>query len=134
MKQAEDKWNASISDRDMDAVFTALAHETRRRILDCVKENPGAAVGEIAAHFDVSRIAVMKHLAVLEQADLLISQKDGRTRRLYFNAAPIQMIYDRWTTDYSAYWAGELTRLKYLAEARASELHATPAKRGSKND
>ncbi|MCA8887568.1 MAG: helix-turn-helix transcriptional regulator [Parvularculaceae bacterium] len=134
MKQAADKQGAIPSDRDMDAVFTALAHETRRRILDRVKQSPGAAVGEIAAHFDVSRIAVMKHLAVLEDADLLISQKDGRTRRLYFNAAPIQMIYDRWTTDYSAYWAGELTRLKYLAEARAGEPQATPAKRGSKND
>ncbi|HBS34143.1 MAG TPA: transcriptional regulator, partial [Parvularcula sp.] len=65
------------------------------------------------------RIAIMKHLAVLEAANLIVSQKDGRTRRLFFNAAPIRMIYDRWTDDYSGYWAGELTRLKYLAEARA---------------
>lgn len=107
------------ADRDMDAVFAALAHETRRRILDALRERPGAGVGEIAAEFDVSRIAVMKHLAVLEEANLIVSQKDGRTRRLWFNAAPIRMIYDRWTDDYSGYWSGELTRLKYLAEARA---------------
>ena len=106
-------------DRDMDAVFAALAHETRRRILDLLRNQPGAGVGVIAAEFDVSRIAIMKHLAVLEAANLIVSQKDGRTRRLYFNAAPIRMIYDRWTDDYSGYWAGELTRLKYLAEARA---------------
>jgi predicted transcriptional regulator len=106
-------------DRDMDAVFAALAHESRRRILDALKQRPGANVGEIANLFDVSRIAVMKHLAVLEEANLIVSQKSGRTRRLYFNAAPIRMIYDRWTDDYSGYWAGELTRLKYLAEARA---------------
>jgi DNA-binding transcriptional ArsR family regulator len=111
----------------MDAVFAALAHETRRQILDLVKQSPGAGVGEIAAHFDVSRIAIMKHLAVLEAANLLISQKDGRTRRLHFNAAPIQMIYDRWTSDYSAYWAGELTRLKYVAEARAENEKTTKA-------
>lgn len=134
MKSDASNEESPLSDRDMDAVFTALAHETRRRILDRVKQNPGAAVGEIAALFDVSRIAVMKHLAVLEEADLLISQKDGRTRRLYFNAAPIQMIYDRWTTDYSAYWAGELTRLKYLSEARAGVQNQSPAKKGSKND
>ena len=108
------------AEKDMDAVFSALAHETRRRILDVLKARPGAGVGEIAAEFDVSRIAIMKHLAVLEQANLIVSQKDGRTRRLWFNAAPIQMIHERWTTDYSAYWAGELTRLKYHAEARAT--------------
>ncbi len=96
-------------DMDMDAVFAALAHKTRRRLLDALKARPGAGVGEIASAFDVSRIAIMKHLAVLEGANLVISQKDGRTRRLWFNAAPIRMIYDRWTADYSAYWAGELT-------------------------
>lgn len=107
-------------DRDMNAVFAALAHETRRRILDLLRDQPGAGVGTIAAEFDVSRIAIMKHLAVLEEANLIVSQKDGRTRRLYFNAAPIRMIYDRWTDEFSGHWAGELTRLKYLAEARAA--------------
>lgn len=110
---------SAARDKEMDAVFAALAHETRRRILDLLRDRPGAGVGEIALEFDVSRIAVMKHLAVLEEAGLIVSQKDGRTRRLYFNAAPIRMIYERWTDDYSGYWAGEITRLKYLAEARA---------------
>jgi len=108
--------------RDMDAVFQALANEHRRRMLDIVKDQPGLAVGLLASHFDVSRIAVMKHLNVLESAGLVISEKEGRTRRLYFNATPIQMIHDRWTTQYSAYWAGNLTRIKYLAEARAQGL------------
>jgi predicted transcriptional regulator len=114
-----------ISDRDMDAVFQALAHESRRRMLDMVKNEPGIGVGALAGEFDVSRIAVMKHLTVLEDANLIISQKDGRTRKLYFNAAPIQMIHDRWTSEYSAYWAGQMTRIKYLAEAR----HETPKDR-----
>ena len=107
-----------LNDHDMDAVFQALAHESRRHMLDIVKQEPGISVGALANEFDVSRIAVMKHLAVLEAAGLIISEKDGRTRKLYFNAAPIQMIHDRWTTEYSAYWAGQLTRIKYLAEAR----------------
>jgi len=108
-----------LDDRDMDAVFQALAHQSRRRMLDTVKECPGIGVGALATEFDVSRIAVMKHLGILEQAGLLISEKDGRTRRLYFNAVPIQMIHDRWTTEYSAYWSGNLARLKYLSELRA---------------
>ncbi|HNP36041.1 MAG TPA: helix-turn-helix domain-containing protein [Woeseiaceae bacterium] len=103
----------------MDAVFQALAHESRRRILDTVKARPGIGVGTLASEFDVSRIAVMKHLRVLEQGDLIVSEKEGRTRRLYFNAVPIQLIHERWTTEYSAYWSGNLTRIKYLAEIRA---------------
>lgn len=104
----------------LDAVFAALAHETRRRILDLLKARPGSGVGDVAAEFDVSRIAIMKHLQVLEDAQLIVSEKRGRIRRLYFNAAPIRMIYDRWTDDFSGYWAGELTRLKYAAEKRAN--------------
>jgi DNA-binding transcriptional ArsR family regulator len=110
-----------LNARDMDTVFQALAHASRRRMLDIVKDEPGIGVGALAAAFDVSRIAVMKHLAVLEEAGLIVSEREGRTRRLYFNAAPIQMIHDRWTSEYSAYWAGQLTRIKYRAEAHAAD-------------
>lgn len=113
-----------VNDAQMDAVFQALAHATRRHMLDIVKQKPGVNVGQLASDFDVSRIAVMKHLAVLDDARLIISEKQGRTRKLYFNAAPIQMIHERWTTEYSAYWAGQLTRIKYFSEMRdAAEKH-----------
>lgn len=101
----------------MTAIFHALAHETRRRIMDVLKARPGIAVGELAQEFDVTRIAVMNHLAVLEQAGLVVSQKDGRSRRLWLNAAPIQMINDRWLDDYAGHWARKLTGIKYAAEA-----------------
>jgi len=108
----------------MDAVFQALAQTSRRRMLDIVKQQPGIGVGALASDFDVSRIAVMKHLAVLEQAGLIVSEKHGRVRKLYFNAAPIQMIHERWTSEYSAYWAGQLTRIKYIAEAKEHDTGA----------
>ena len=100
----------------MDAVFHALASGTRRQMLDIVSEQPGCNVSAVCRHFDVSRIAVMKHLAVLEKANLVISEKTGRSRTLYFNPVPIQMIHERWTTEYSALWAGEMTTLKYRLE------------------
>ena len=106
-----------MNPNSMGSVFAALAHTSRRRILDIVRENGGCSVNDVAAHFDISRIAVMKHLRVLEEAGLLISEKEGRTRHLYFNAVPIQMIYDRWTSEYSALWASKLTRLKYSVES-----------------
>lgn len=101
----------------MDAVFRALASEPRRRMLDIVKNRPGCNVNDVSAAFDMSRIAVMKHLRQLEEAELILSRKEGRDRRLYHNAVPIQMIYDRWTTEYSALWAGRMTAIKYRVEA-----------------
>lgn len=105
-----------ITSEGMDDIFHALAHQTRRRILDLVRDAPGLAVGELAKQFDVSRIAVMNHLTVLERAGLVISEKAGRSRRLYLNAAPIQLIHDRWLNDFSAHWASRLTAIKFAAE------------------
>jgi len=118
-----------INNRDMDNVFQALAHRSRRRMLDIVKDQPGIGVGALASQFDVSRIAVMKHLAIIEAAGLVISEKQGRVRKLYFNVAPIQMIHDRWTTEYSAYWAGHLTRIKYIAESKQGVKEKDPLKK-----
>jgi DNA-binding transcriptional ArsR family regulator len=102
----------------MDAAFHALAHPVRRRILDIVRADAGANVSAVSAHFEMSRIAVMKHLNVLEESDLLVSEREGRERRLYFNIVPIQMIYDRWTSRYSSLWGERLTDLKYAVETR----------------
>ena len=100
----------------MDLVFHALASRPRRKILDIVKATPGCCVGDVCKYFEISRIAVIKHLRVLEQVQLILLQKNGRRRELYFNAVPIQLIYDRWTTDYSAFWASQATDLKFLVE------------------
>ena len=105
----------------MDGVFQALAHPMRRQILDIVKNRPGCNVNDVCEHFDVSRIAVMKHLKVLYAARLLKSEKEGRVRSLYFNVVPIQLIYDRWSTEYSAFWATQLTDMKYELEKEESE-------------
>jgi DNA-binding transcriptional ArsR family regulator len=106
---------------DMDAVFQALAHRDRRRVLDLIRNNPGCCVEDLCPHFATSRIAVLKHVRVLERAQLLHSEKVGRKRRLYFNVVPIQLVYDRWATEYSALWAGKLADLKYRIEAEGAE-------------
>lgn len=105
----------------MDDIFQALAHAARRQILDIVGRMPGCSVNDVAKYFSMSRIAVMKHLAVLEKANLIISQKAGRSRELFFNVVPIQLIYDRWTTEYSQFWASKLTDLKFQTETKKSK-------------
>jgi predicted transcriptional regulator len=104
--------------QSMNLVFEALASPVRRKILDVVKDQPGCSVHAVCDFFEISRVAVMKHLDLLEEANLIVSRKEGRTRELYFNPVPIQLIYDRWTTDYSALWASGMTRVKYRVESR----------------
>ncbi len=102
----------------MNATFHALSHPARRRILDIVRADAGTNISAVCSHFSMSRIAVMKHVNVLEEADLLLSERQGRERHLYFNVVPIQMIYDRWTSRYSSLWAEHLTSVKYAVETR----------------
>ncbi len=106
-----------ITNDDMDGVFHALAHTTRRQIMDHVRDCPGLSVGALAAKFDVSRIAVMNHLTVLEKAGLIISRREGRSRKLFLNAVPIQEIHNRWTDEYSTCWSERVTLIKQIAEA-----------------
>lgn len=102
---------------DLDAVFSAMAHRDRRKILDLVRANPGCRAEDLGAHFETSRVAILKHLKVLAKADLIVSEKVGRERKLYFNVMPIQIIYDRWATEFSALWAGPMAQIKYRVEA-----------------
>ncbi|MCA9107549.1 MAG: helix-turn-helix transcriptional regulator [Planctomycetales bacterium] len=104
----------------MDRVFFALAHAARRKMLDIVRSMPGCSVTDVCKYFDMSRIAVMKHLAILEEAQLIIPRKQGRVRELYMNVVPLQLIYDRWTTEYSSFWATQATDLKFLVESGSS--------------
>ncbi|MCX6126384.1 MAG: metalloregulator ArsR/SmtB family transcription factor [Proteobacteria bacterium] len=96
----------------MDEVFKALADPNRRKILDIVRDQPGINVNDLSQHFDFSRFATMKHLRLLEEAKLLLGKKEGKDKRLYINAVPIQMIYERWIRNYEGHWAASLTKLK----------------------
>ncbi len=87
---------------------------------------PGCSVNDLCKYFDVSRIAVLKHLRVLEETQLIVIQKHGRRCELYFNAVPIQMIYDRWTTEYSAFWASKATDLKFQIESEIAGTKRHP--------
>lgn len=106
-----------MTEEQMDAVFHALSSADRRRILDILRNHPGACVKEVSLRFRVSRIMVLKHLRVLEEAGLVISEQAGRHRRLFLNTVPLQVIHDRWTTDFSAFWSQELLALKHRIES-----------------
>ena len=108
-----------MDDTELDLVLSVLAHSGRRRMLDILTGTPGMSVKALASHFDISRIAVLKHVQLLEEAGLVISRKEGRTRHLFFNPVPIQQIQDRWTTQFAAFWSGRMADVKTRVEARA---------------
>lgn len=100
----------------LDGVFLALAHVTRRRIMDVVTASPGCTVAHVAAHFPISRIGVLKHVNVLEAAGLVVSRRVGRDRELTVDPVPLRLVCERWSERYADFWAGRLTRLKYAVE------------------
>ena len=72
--------------------------------------------GELCTHFEFSRFAVMKHLKVLEQAELVLFERNGRERVNYLNPLPLQQIYRRWIKPLEQLPADRLLRLKSIAE------------------
>ena len=115
------------NDDGLDAVWKALANPIRRRILDLLTEGP-ATTSVLAESFgELSRFAVMQHLTVLTNADLVVAVKQGRTRLNHLNPVPIQQISDRWISRYERPLAEALIDLKHSLEADASIADPDPA-------
>jgi len=100
-------------DADMDKVFKALADASRRELLDRLRAENGQTLGQLCAHLDMTRQAVTKHLAVLEEANLVVVVWQGREKLHYLNPVPIHEIAERWISQF------ERNRLRILAELKA---------------
>jgi len=104
----------STDDQD-DALFKALGHRARRRILDALKSGPrttGMLCDELP---ELDRCTVMQHLRVLETAGLVVVERRGRERWNHLDALPIHGIHERWIGPYAAYAAQMLSRLQKAA-------------------
>jgi len=96
----------------VETVFRALADPTRRALLDALFERDGQTLVALTAPYDMTRIAVAKHLRLLEEAGLVVSRRRGREKLHYLNPVPIRVIHDRWVSKYTAPWATGLVGLK----------------------
>jgi DNA-binding transcriptional ArsR family regulator len=79
-----------------DKVFKALADGSRRQLLDRLRHKGGLTLGALCEGHEMSRQAVTKHLALLEEANLVVTVKRGREKLHYLNPVPIGEIYARW--------------------------------------
>src|SRR5664279_5430732 len=84
----------------MNAVFKALADESRRKLLDNLHKSSGQTLTQLCEHLDMSRQAVAKHLALLESANLVATVWRGREKLHYLNPVPIHEISERWIGKY----------------------------------
>ena len=100
----------------MDEVFKALADPTRRELLDRLRAENGQTLSELCQRMAMSRQAVTKHLAVLEQANLVATVRKGREKLHYLNPVPIGEIYDRWIGKYERARVAALADLKRALE------------------
>jgi DNA-binding transcriptional ArsR family regulator len=96
----------------VDEVFKALADPTRRELLDRLRAQDGQTLGALEARLPMSRFGVMKHLRVLEEANLVVTRRRGREKLHFLNPIPIRRIHDRWVSKYAEPWASALTDLK----------------------
>jgi DNA-binding transcriptional ArsR family regulator len=99
-------------DADPDKVFKALADPSRRELLDRLHANNGQTLGQLCAEQDMTRQAVAKHLAVLEEANLVVTIWRGREKLHYLNPVPIHEIAERWIGKF------ERGRLRALADLK----------------
>lgn len=90
-------------------------------MLDALRDGP-LTTGTLAELFpQLSRYAVMQHLRVLADADLVVSRRAGRRRFNYMNPVPVQQIYNRWVVSYMQPWTEALVSMRDQLESERTE-------------
>lgn len=101
----------------MDLVFRALADDSRRALLDSLCAQSGQTLNELCVGLAMTRQAVSKHLAILEDANLVATVKRGREKLHYLNAVPIAEIANRWIRKFERHRIDALVDLKRKLES-----------------
>jgi DNA-binding transcriptional ArsR family regulator len=114
-------------DDRLQPVFRALADPTRRRILRELAARP-QPIAEIASRFEMSRPAVVKHLAILEEGGLIAGETVGRERITRLNADALRPA-SQWLSFFDAFWDDKLAKLKSVVETDYARSQGSRRKR-----
>lgn len=102
-------------------VFQAIADPTRRQVLQLLAEKE-LPISEITSHFSISRTAVVKHLHILSEADLVQGRKQGREKIYRLHPEPLKEL-KQWLSYYERFWENKLSQLKFLVEEEKGNRH-----------
>ncbi len=103
----------------MEAVFKALADASRRKVLDALFEEDGQTLQALCRNVAFTRQGLSKHLRVLENAGLIVTEFRGREKRHYLNPVPIREVTERWITKYATEQLTAVSALKRALEGGA---------------
>jgi DNA-binding transcriptional ArsR family regulator len=98
---------------ETEHLFKALADHHRRELLDSLAHADGQTLTELCTSMPMSRIGVMKHLDILERAELITTRKVGREKFHFLNPEPLQNV-DSWLAGYRRLWNERMDRLEDL--------------------
>jgi len=104
----------SLSERD--AVFTALADEYRRLLLERLRRHNGQTLTRLCEGLPITRQAVTKHLTTLEAASLIVTRRRGREKLHYLNPVPIHAVAMRWLSQFDAVKLEDLAAVEVQAK------------------
>jgi DNA-binding transcriptional ArsR family regulator len=103
-----------VKSQRLDRTFSALSDPTRREILERLSTGP-ASISELARPIGMSLPGVMKHVHILEQANLVTTEKNGRTRECRLGPGEMEDV-TRWVEAYRQRWERRLDRLERFIE------------------
>lgn len=104
---------------ELDTVIRALADPTRRAVVERLAKSP-AIVSDLAAPFSMSLPSFMQHLGILEDARVIVSQKEGRVRTVSLRPGALDVLH---------LWLGEQrTPAEHQADRLGIHLARTPSK------
>jgi DNA-binding transcriptional ArsR family regulator len=106
--------------KNSDLLFRALSDPSRRKLLDLLYAKDAQALGELCGHLQMTRQAVTQHLAVLEGANLVVTQRRGREKLHFLNPVPLQQIYERWLSKFEKPRLRALQDLKRQLEEKSN--------------
>src|SRR6266581_7633617 len=109
------------SSQRLDTVFLALSDPTRRAILERLAHGEASGT-ELARPFSISVAAISKHLRVLENADLILHRKDGRTHLFRLAARPMREAA-AWLEHYRQFWEAQFDSLDTYLQVTSEEEH-----------
>ena len=107
--------------KEIDKVFKALAEPSRRELIDRLHQRSGQTLSELCKGLRMARQSVTQHLGVLEDANLISVQWQGREKLHYFNPVPIHQVYERWIRKFERQRLEALHDFKQKLERKSHE-------------
>jgi DNA-binding transcriptional ArsR family regulator len=108
--------NRMVQSQSLDRTFSALSDPTRRRILERLASGP-VSISELARPIRISLPGVLKHVRILEEANLVTTEKKGRTRECRLGPGQMDDV-THWIESYRRQWERRLDRLETIIERK----------------